>query len=66
MCNETRSCDARPRVHSFLAIRVRGYVLDIGPKFFLLALLSDRIWFDAFECFRINDVKDVGVDPYAT
>ena len=36
---------------------VRGYVLDIGPKFFLLALVSDRVWFDGFECFRISDVR---------
>src|SRR5437763_15311381 len=44
---------------------VRGYVLDIGPQFFLLALVSDRIWFDGFECFRIRDVRDVRSDPYA-
>jgi len=44
---------------------VRGYVLDIGPQFFLLALVSDRIWFDGFECFRISDIKRVKPDPYA-
>jgi hypothetical protein len=44
---------------------VRGYVLDIGPQFFLLALVSDRIWFDGFECFRIKDVNKVKLDPYA-
>jgi hypothetical protein len=44
---------------------VRGYVLDIGPEFFLLALVSDRIWFDGFECFRAKDVLDVRRDPYA-
>jgi hypothetical protein len=43
---------------------IRGYVLDIGPKFFLLALVSDRIWFDGFECFRISDVRDLKPDPY--
>lgn len=43
---------------------VRGYVLAIGPRFFLLALVSDRIWFDGFECFRIADVKDLKPDPY--
>ena len=43
---------------------IRGYVLDIGPKFFLLALVSDRIWFDGFECFRISDVRDIRLDPY--
>jgi hypothetical protein len=45
---------------------VRGYVIDIGPKFFLLALVSDRIWFDGFECFRTSDLKEVRPDPYAS
>jgi hypothetical protein len=44
---------------------VRGYVLDVGPKFFLLALVSDRIWFDGFECFRVGDIRDLMPDPYA-
>ena len=43
---------------------VRGYVLDVGPRFFLLALVSDGIWFDGFECFRIGDVRDLRSDPY--
>lgn len=45
--------------------RIRGYVLDIGPKFFLIALVSDRLWFDGFECFRIRDVSELMPDPYA-
>lgn len=44
---------------------VRGYVLDVGPRFFLLALVSDRIWFDGFECFRIGDVRGFRPDPHA-
>jgi hypothetical protein len=40
-------------------------VLDVGPTFFLLALVSDRIWFDGFECFRIDDICDLKPDPYA-
>ncbi len=44
---------------------VRGYVMDVGPKFFLLCLVSDRLWFDGFECFRIADVKGLKHDPYA-
>ena len=40
-------------------------MLDVGPQFFLLALVSDRIRFDGFECFRINDVKKLRPDPYA-
>jgi hypothetical protein len=44
---------------------VRGYVLDVGPKFFMLAVVSDRLWFDGFECFRIGDVRGLRPDPYA-
>ena len=43
---------------------IQGYVLDVGPKFFLLALVSDRLWFDGFECFRIADVRKLRPDPY--
>jgi hypothetical protein len=32
---------------------VRGYVLDVGPRFFLLRLFSDRIWFDGFDVFAL-------------
>lgn len=44
---------------------VKGYVLDIGQKFFLLALVSDLIRFDGFECFRIQDTSKLRPDPYA-
>lgn len=44
---------------------IRGYVMAVGPRFFLLALVSDRLWFDGFECFRIADVLEVVADPYA-
>jgi hypothetical protein len=43
---------------------VRGYVLDVGPKFFLVAVVSDRIWFDGFECFRVGDLRDLRTDPH--
>ncbi len=43
---------------------VRGYVLNVGPEFFVLALVSDRIWFDGFECFRISDVSKLRLDPH--
>ena len=43
---------------------VRGYVLDLGPRFFLVAVVSDRIWFDGFECFRVGDVRDLRPDPH--
>jgi len=50
---------------SFEASPIRGYVLDVGSWFFLLALVSDRLWFDGFECLRIVDVKGLRRDPYA-
>lgn len=45
--------------------KIRGYVLDVGPKFFLIALVSDRIWFDGFEIFRISDIRKLCADPFA-
>ena len=44
---------------------VRGYVLDVGPRFFLLANQSDQVRFDGFSCFRVGDVKNLKPDPYA-
>ncbi len=44
---------------------VRGYILDNGPKFFIVAIVSDRFWFDGFECFRVDDVRDLRPDPYS-
>jgi hypothetical protein len=43
---------------------IRGYVLDVGPRFFMLLILSDRVWFDGFECFRTQDVRSFTTDPY--
>ncbi len=36
---------------------VHGYVIDIGPQFFLVALVSEGIRFDGFQCFRLSDVR---------
>jgi hypothetical protein len=45
---------------------VNGYVLDIGPRWFLLALVGDGIWFNGFQCFRLGDVRELQVPhPYA-
>src|SRR5687768_11500196 len=41
---------------------IRGYVLDIGPSFFVIAIVSDRIRFDGFECFRFADLLEVKAD----
>jgi hypothetical protein len=45
---------------------VNGYVLDIGPGWFLLALVGNGIRFDGFQCFRLCDVRKLQVPhPYA-
>jgi len=42
-----------------------GYVLDIGPEFFLLAVIDDKIKFNGFECHRVSDIKRLKLpDPY--
>lgn len=43
----------------------RGYVLDVGPMFFLVALQGENVRFNGFACFRIADVKNLTRDPYA-
>ena len=43
----------------------RGYILDVGPKFFLMALQGDGVRFDGFSCFRIADIRNLRSDPYA-
>lgn len=44
---------------------VRGYMLSIGPQFFLLASVSDNIRFNGFECLRIGDVRNFRQEPTA-
>jgi hypothetical protein len=34
-----------------------GYVLDIGPRFFLLAFINDEMRFNGFQCMRFSDVR---------
>jgi hypothetical protein len=44
----------------------QGYVLDIGPRFFLLGFVDDNIRFNGFQCMRLTDVRRLRVpDPYA-
>jgi hypothetical protein len=40
---------------------VHGYVVDIGPQFFIVALVSAGIRFDGFQCFRLSDVRRLQV-----
>jgi hypothetical protein len=45
---------------------VSGYVLDVGPQFFLIALLSDGIRPNGFQCYRLSDIRRLQVpDKYA-
>jgi hypothetical protein len=44
---------------------IHGYVLEVGPQFFLLALLGQDMRFDGFQCSRLQDVKHLRPDPYA-
>ncbi|HEY6308778.1 MAG TPA: hypothetical protein VI488_20245 [Candidatus Angelobacter sp.] len=40
---------------------VNGYVLDVGPQFFLIVLINDEIRFNGFQCFRLADVRKLQV-----
>jgi|HubBroStandDraft_2_1064218.scaffolds.fasta_scaffold115348_1 hypothetical protein len=45
---------------------VNGYVLDVGPQFFLIALVSDGIRSNGFQCYRLSDIRKLRVpDKYA-
>jgi hypothetical protein len=38
---------------------VLGYVMSIGPQFFLISLVSDEMRFNGFQCFRLADVRNL-------
>jgi hypothetical protein len=38
-----------------------GYVLDIGPEFFLLLLVDDKMRFNGFQCLHLQDVRKLQV-----
>jgi hypothetical protein len=40
---------------------VMGYVLAVGPQFFLLALVDENIRFNGFQCLRLQDVRNLEV-----
>lgn len=42
-----------------------GYVLDIGPQFFLLGLIDENMKFNGFKCQLVSDLRRIKVpDPY--
>jgi hypothetical protein len=43
-----------------------GYIMAIGPPFFLLAYISDDMRFDGFRCFQISEIRKLRPDPYHT
>jgi DNA-binding Lrp family transcriptional regulator len=44
---------------------IKGYICGVSEKFFMMALVSDKIWLDGYECFRISDLLSIEIDPYA-
>jgi hypothetical protein len=40
---------------------VTGYVLKIGPRFFMVAIVSDEQRLAGYQCFRISDVRSLHV-----
>ena len=49
----------------FETYQVTGYVIAVGKTCLALALVSDRIRFDGFECFRIADIRPPRPEPRA-
>lgn len=48
----------------FEAGSVHGYIDAVGPAFFAVAVVSDRVRFDGLQCFRLEDVEGLAPDPY--
>jgi hypothetical protein len=45
---------------------VTGYVVDLGQRILLVALVSAEIHFNGFECFRIADIRNLRIpDPHS-
>lgn len=44
---------------------VIGYVVDVGPQYFLLALVCDHIRFGGFQAFRTRDVRNLSAHSFA-
>lgn len=42
-----------------------GYVRTVGAEFVLTSVVGDGIWFDGFNCLRIDDLEAVEPDPHA-
>jgi hypothetical protein len=42
-----------------------GYVLAVGAKEFLIAIVDDAMRLNGFECHQISNIKTIKPDPYA-
>jgi hypothetical protein len=40
---------------------VHGYVLAVGARWLLLALVGDGIRFNGFQCFRLRDIRELQI-----
>lgn len=50
---------------SFDSGKTHGYILDMGPKFFLMALIDEGFRNDGYACIRLTDVRALRIpDPY--
>jgi hypothetical protein len=38
---------------------VNGYVIDVGPEFFLLCVVNDQVQFDGFTAMRLDDIEEI-------
>ena len=47
--------------HRFREGSFEGYVLEVEPRFFLIAALDERLSFDGFLCVRVSDVRGLQV-----
>ena len=42
-----------------------GYVRTVGAEFALMSVVGNGIWFDGFNCLRIEDIEALELDPHA-
>ncbi len=49
----------------FDSYTIKAYVQDIGPQFFLAAIVNDDIRLNGFTCFRLTDIRKISPEPYA-
>ena len=40
---------------------VNGYILGVGPRFCLVAIVEEASRFNGFQCFRLSDVRELQV-----